>query len=66
MTACALQLWLADTPSAHNNSYNVSNGKPSSNKVLSLLSIMLHAAATGSHAGMALVQASECMLIWSV
>lgn len=24
---CALQLWLADTPSAHNSSYNVCNGE---------------------------------------
>ena len=28
MVVRALQLWLADTPSAHNNSYNVSNGEP--------------------------------------
>ena len=27
MTLCALQLWLADTPSAHNSSYNVCNGE---------------------------------------
>ena len=27
MMLCALQLWLADTPSAHNSSYNVCNGE---------------------------------------